>query len=87
MARARESQLDNFQELAEAIVVQAARDYRAGKKLLFKNPNSQRGKELVEDVIRFFRSEWIMVLTNVDGTYIQRKLDEELKEWYEEECT
>jgi hypothetical protein len=58
-----------YENLANAIVLQAVKDYRAAK----RTGNSGR----IASIRRFFRSDWFGTLTDVDGEYLIRKLDKE----------
>ncbi len=58
--------MDPYQELANAIVLQAVKDYR-----LYDNE-----QELAR-IERFFRSDWFSVLTNVDPEILITKLRKE----------
>lgn len=58
--------MDPYQELANAIVLQAVKDYRL-------HDNEQ---ELAR-IERFFRSDWFSVLTNVDPGILITKLRKE----------
>lgn len=58
--------MDPYQELANAIVLQAVNDYRL-------HDNEQ---ELAR-IERFFRSDWFSVLTNVDPEILITKLRKE----------
>ena len=58
-----------YENLANAIVEQAVKDYRAAK----RTGNSGR----IASIRRFFRSDWFRTLTDVDGEYLIRKLDKE----------
>ena len=60
-----------YENLANAIVVQAVKDYRAAKR------TGNSGK--IASIRRFFRSDWFRALTEVDGEYLIRKLDKEAK--------
>ena len=66
-----------FEMLANAIVKQAADDYRNARKALLKMPAACQPKEQIRDVEKFFRSGWYQILTSVDGEYLLRKLEEE----------
>ena len=58
--------MDPYQELANAIVLQAVKDYRL-------HDNEQ---ELAR-IERFFRSDWFSVLTNVNPVILITKLRKE----------
>ncbi len=57
---------ENYEKLANAIIIQAVRDYR--------NSCSCQMRCSIE---RFFRSEWFMVLTALDGERLIKRLREE----------
>ena len=63
---------ENYEKLARAIIVQAVRDYR--------NSCSYQTRCSIE---RFFRSEWFMVLTNLDGEMLIKRLRKERLVGYE----
>ena len=64
---------DEWQSLAEAIVMQATRDYRTALRGLRKNP--EKTKELVE----YFRSNWFQMLCVLDGVQLMRMLENEVR--------
>lgn len=69
--------MDCYQELANAIIKQAATDYRAALKALKKNPENIIAQREADDVRRFFRSQWFCVLTDIDGEWLLEQLDKE----------
>lgn len=70
--------LSPWQELANAIVEQAVKDYRMEQARVKANPqNSDRAKAEVRKLERFFRSDWFEVLTDVDGRLILSRLKKE----------
>lgn len=70
---------DAYQDLANAIIVQAVEDYR--KALNGISYNSHPPEEIVNEIERFFRSEYYRALTKVNGEYlIQQIRKEELGE-------
>lgn len=60
--------MDPYEELANAIVLQAVKDYR--------NAELQQDRNEIE---RFFRSDWFGVLTAIDPEALIHKLKEEKK--------
>lgn len=68
----------NFEDLANAIVVQAARDYREAAKILKRNPKNSVAEYTKKEVEAFFRSSWYKVLTNLDPEFLLEKLKEEM---------
>ena len=69
--------MDPYEELANAIIIQAAKDYRAAGKALKKTPGSMSDIKTVRECERFFNSDWFRTLTNVDGGSLLEKLREE----------
>ena len=71
------SVIANYEKLANAIILQAVKDYRtAGQKLKKKSTNHMAQADM-ESIERFFRSPWYGCLTEVDGEMLIRKLREE----------
>lgn len=70
--------LENYEALARAIVRNAAREYVDALRALRRNPDNENAARMKEENERFFRSEWYMMLTDIDGEYLIRKLQEEV---------
>ena len=68
---------DPYESLANAIILQAVKDYRAARKKNKYHPKNKDAKLMVEDLERFFRSNWFAALTTIDGELLLRKLQEE----------
>ena len=68
---------DGYEELANAIVLQAVKDWRKAVKTLKKRHRYEAAKQMRDECERFFRSEWFEELTSVDGSVILRKLKQE----------
>lgn len=66
--------------LANAIVVQAAKDYRYAVKRLKKYPKNEKALDVKREVEHFFRSEWYGMLTAVDGEKLLHMLEKEAQE-------
>ena len=71
--------LDPYENLANAIVLQAVKDYRDALKRLKKKPSNHAAMSDAMECERFFRSGWYNALTSVDGEYLIQKLREEAK--------
>jgi hypothetical protein len=69
--------IENYEELANAIVVQAVVDYRIAKKRLEKHPLDKMQRHTQREVLRFFRSDWFGILTTLDPEVIIEKLAKE----------
>ena len=71
---------DPYERLANAIILQAVTDYRAALKRIKRNP---KNRETIDEAMRvesFFRSGWYSQLTAVDGEYLIRRLQDEVRE-------
>lgn len=64
--------------LANAIIMQGVKDYRTALKALKHNPNSRSARDTKSEVERFFQSQWFSALTDISGSYLIRKLNEEV---------
>ena len=65
--------------LTNAVVILAAKDYRKALKALKKNPGSRLSMSKAMECESFFDSEWMKVLTTVDGKWLKNRLREEVK--------
>ena len=74
---ARETRIPPEQMLANAIIIQAADDYRTSLRRLMLNRMSREYMRVKEDCESFFQSEWFEVLTNLDGKTIMNRIQKE----------
>ena len=74
---ARETNIPPEQMLANAIIIQAADDYRLALRRLKLNRMSREYRQVKEDCERFLQSEWFEVLTKVDGKTIMMRIQKE----------
>lgn len=70
--------MNSYQALANAIVLQAAKDYRAAMKKLSRGRRNPAAEATRDEVLRFFRSGWFATLTDLDPELLIRRLDEEV---------
>lgn len=71
---------DPYEDLANAIVLLAVKDYRDALKKLMKYPRHESAKHTKAEVERFLRSDWYRELTALEPEIILRKLKEEVKQ-------
>lgn len=64
-----------FENLANAIVLQALRDYTKAYTAYLRDPFNKERKDKVEELRKFFKSEWCHALTNVDCDAIRKKVE------------
>jgi hypothetical protein len=69
-----------YQNLADAIILQAVKDYRYALKKLNKQPKHKNAQSLKNDLEMFFRSDWYRELTSVDGETLIKKIQAEVSE-------
>ena len=67
-----------YEELANAIVLLAANDYRKALHTLSLNPHNRSAQYKCRSIEQFFRSGWFGVLTRLDPELLIRKLQAEV---------
>lgn len=70
---------ENWEDLANAIIISAVEDYQSAYKRLLRNPESEFRKKEVEKLEEFFRGSWYATLTDLDPNYLIRKIQEEIE--------
>ena len=68
-----------YQDLANAIILMAVKDYRDALKKLKKRPRYGPAQDMKNEVGRFFHSDWYRELTSVDGEMLISKLKSEVE--------
>ena len=67
------------EELANAVVIQAAIDYRQAMKDLWLCPRDAKAKYMLEDCENFFKSRYFNFYTSINGVWLMNKLKEEFE--------
>ena len=67
-----------YERLANAIIVQASKDYMTSLRKKKRNPGSASAEHNINECERFFRSGWYQALTFVNGEYLITKLRKEI---------
>lgn len=70
-------ELEPYENLANAIILSAVKDYRKVLKRLSLNPNSKGAAADAASLERFFFSGWFEILTDLNPEYLVRRLKEE----------
>jgi len=70
--------MDRFEELANAIVLQAVDDYRLALKQLRQKTDYQPAINMKHEVEMCGRSEWLTMLTQLDGAKLLARLNKEV---------
>lgn len=71
---------DNFINLANAIVLQAVKDYRKALRTLYRYPNNRSAQYEQRSIEHFFRSDWFGMVIHVDTEMLITKLKAEVAE-------
>ena len=71
--------MNQFEGLSNAIIIQAAADYRLALKQLRQNPLFQPAIRMSYEVERFFRSDWFSILTRINGIELLARLKTEVE--------
>lgn len=69
-----------WENLANAVVAQAAEDYRAASKVLRRHPNNNDANYIFWHAVNFFRSKYFSFFTQIPGEEILRLLEKEQEE-------
>jgi len=67
----------SYEILANAIVEQAAKDYRWARTVLRKTAENVEAMAMRSDTERFFRSAWFGQLTSINGEWLLQQLEGE----------
>ena len=67
----------NYEILANAIIQQAAKDYRWARSALRKAAENAAATAMRSETEWFFRSAWFGQLTRIDGEWLLEKLEGE----------
>ena len=73
----REDENYRWEELANAIIIQAVQDWRGAMEILRNHPYNAEAKDTVRETEEFFLSEFYALLTTYDGETLLNRLKEE----------
>lgn len=68
---------DPYEELGNAVVLQAVKDYRDAKKVLKKNRKNDTAIRMKSECERFFTSEHFNIFSAIDGKSLLAQLEKE----------
>lgn len=72
------SGITEYENLANAIILQAVKDYRMVRRCLKNNPRDKVSLSDKNEIERFLRSQWFAALTKVDGEMLIVSLNPEV---------
>ena len=80
-SRIQKGNYDPYEEIANAIVIQACNDYKnAYRRHLRRSGIVEKPDYELVALENFFRSDWYKILTSVDGEYLMERLRKEVIE-------
>ena len=68
----------NYEELANAIILQAVKDFKPAYRRLRKHPNDKRAQDTVREITKFFCSPYFETLSNLDGPALLDRIIREI---------
>lgn len=72
---------DPFENIANAVVIQACKDYRkAYKRYLRRYRSTDKPDEKLTELESFFRSSWYKALTAIDCEYLMDRIKKEVSQ-------
>ena len=71
---------ENYQKLANAIILQAVKDFRPAYRRLKSHPNDSRAQNTIREITRFFCSQYFESLCQLDGPAILNRIMREIDE-------
>lgn len=69
-----------YENLANAVIRQAAYDYKVAYKKLMINPNNYVAKDTVNEIRSFFHSGYFSLFTEADPDYILEVIERKLED-------
>ena len=72
--------IDGYKLLANAIIEQAAKDYRAAYRMLTMNPRNRAAKREMKSIEQFFSSEFFSTICSLDGSQLLKDIRKDLEE-------
>ena len=68
----------NLKKLANAIVIQAVKDFRPAYRRLRRHPNDNLAETTVREITQFFCSGYFCALTDLDGPTLLQQIMKEI---------
>ena len=68
----------NYQQLANAIILQAVKDFKPAYRRLKRHPNDKLAQDRVREITQFFCSGYFASLTDLDGPALLNRIMREM---------
>lgn len=69
-----------WSDLANAIILQAVKDFKPAYRRLKRRPNDKAAQNMVRELTKFFCSDWFCVLSDLDGPALLNRIMREMEE-------
>ena len=70
----------NYQALANAIILQAVKDFKPAYRRLKNHPNDILAQDTVREITKFFCSQYFEALSDLDGPALLNRIMREMDE-------
>ena len=64
----------NYEKLANAIILQAVKDFRPAYRRLRRHPEDKLAQDTVREITKFFCSDYFCALTDLDGPELLQRI-------------
>jgi len=71
---------ENYKNLANAIILQAVKDFKPAYRRLKKRPNDRLAQDTVREITKFFCSDYFCALSDLDGPALLNRIMREMDE-------
>ena len=73
---------ENYKALANAIILQAVKDFKPAYRKQKNHPNDRLAQDTVREITKFFCSQCFEALTDLDGPALLNRIMREMDEKY-----
>ena len=70
---------ENYKAFANAIILQAVKDFRTAYRMKKKFPDSGKAAKDIREITAFFCSQYFEALTDLDGPMLLKKIIEKME--------
>ena len=70
---------ENYKDLANAIIMQAVKDFRAAYKRKLRFSEDNKANKDIREITRFFCSQYFQILSDLDGPRLLKKIIEKME--------
>ncbi len=71
---------ENYQALANAVILQAVKDFKPAYRRLKRHPNDKLAQDTVREITKFFCSDYFCALSDLDGPALLNRIIREMDE-------